>query len=146
MVGIQRGDGFEHFQFAGRGESIAGFDLDGGGTVGQHAIQARASLGHQLCEGCGAGGAHGGHDAAASGHNLHVGRAAHALLELGGPFAGPHNVGVGVHEAGADDFAGTVQFDGGLPGSAHLGCGTDGDDAPVNAGHRPILNESQASP
>jgi hypothetical protein len=54
-------------------------------------------------------------------------------------------VGVGVYEARADDLARGIKFDCGLPIGAHLGRWPNGDDAPTGAGHRPVLDESQAA-
>ena len=81
-------------------EPVAGFALDGGGTVGGERLQAAAPQGEQRLLGGGAGGAHGAEDAASLPRQLFVGDARVAQLELFGAVAREDEVGVRIDEAG----------------------------------------------
>ena len=77
------------------GQAVAALDLDGGGALAPHLGDEPGDVGRELLVGRGAGGGHGGADAAGG-----VALPRHPGSELVGTVAGEDEVGVGVDEAG----------------------------------------------
>ncbi|MCL4822728.1 MAG: hypothetical protein KJZ57_00800 [Anaerolineales bacterium] len=106
---VEREQGFEQAQFAGRGEAVTRFRLGGRRSVREHAEQARTRLGDQRFEAGCARRADGGDDPAARGEDVEIVGAGHFHLELVGAVARPDEMGVRVHEAGHQHAAAGVE-------------------------------------
>ncbi|KAG0771410.1 hypothetical protein G6F22_016498 [Rhizopus arrhizus] len=129
--------------FVGQGQAVAGFDLERGHAFGAHRQQAWAAFAGQLFRRRGAGGTHGGDDAAAGTGDLRIADALQALLELVGAVAGVDQMGVAVDQSRRDPAAFAVDAGGRLQVGIAAG-GADMDDAPVGAGQHAIADDAQA--
>ncbi len=82
-------------------------------------------------------------DPAAGRHDLHVGRAADAHLELGRAVPGPRQVRVRIDEAGDDRAAARVERVARLECRPQVAAAADGCNPPVRDGDRAILDDAE---
>lgn len=127
----------QHFQLIGQRQAVAGLDFYRGDTVGAQALQARCGEGNQLGLGGGAGGRHGGENAAAGLGGFRIADTAETRLELGAAVAGEDQVRVAVDQARGEPAAADIVVLGGRAGevSGQIGTPADPQDAAVGNGH-----------
>ena len=130
----------EHAELGVAVEAVAGLDLDGGHAFGDQGVDAGEGTGEERRLVGLAGGADGGHDAAAGAGQLLVGGAFEAHLELAGAVAAEDHVGVAVDERRGDEAAGEVAL--GQAAAAEVGGGADGGDAAVLDGNGGVGEEA----
>ena len=97
---IQRHQRLELRQFGSDIEPVAGLGFRGGGSMPEHGLRPLAGLVQQIAGCRPARGVHGGNNAAASRHDLHICPALEPHFELGSPVARPHQVGMRVDKSG----------------------------------------------
>ena len=129
------------------GEAVARLGLQGGGAVPERGVEPGGRRRLQLGVGGGPGLADGAVDAAPGGQRLLVADPAQAGGELVGPFAGEHQVGVGVHEPGEHRPPAGVEPDR-VPVHLQLGQGRLGPgehDQPPGGGDRAAARPARAA-
>ncbi len=127
----------QHFPFRRQVQAIAGLDFNGGHALGQKARDTGQALAQQFGVAGSAGGAHGGHDAAASAGNVFVGGAIEACFEFVAAVARVDNVGMAVDQAGREPAAAAVMH---LGCRRRLGTCTDPGNAPASDGDGRVMD------
>ena len=142
---VEGQQGFEQAQFGGSLQAIAGFGFGSGGTVDEHAQQARATLGDEGFHAGGAGLFNRGEDAATRRQNIEIGHAGHFLLEFVGTVTGPDEVRVRVDKAGHEHAA--ARIEGGFIGigGLELGGGAHGMDFFIADDDCAILDDAECA-
>jgi len=143
MTAIQRHNRFQLAQFGLRLQPVTGLDLDRRRAMRQHPIQTRARRRDQRLHRGRPRRSHRRHDPAAGGHDLHVRRAGNPALELRRAIPHPDQMGVRIHEAGAEHLAGDIHLAGGAEGRAQLSRLSHRQDAPVFDRQRAVLDQAQ---
>ena len=98
----------EHFQFGLDIEAIAGFDFDGGDAFSQYGVESLQCGFQKLGFRGFAGGAHGGHDAAACLGNIRISHAIETHFKFMGAIAAIDQMGVAIDEAGGEQLAAAI--------------------------------------
>jgi len=145
MLGVEQGDGAEHLDLIGGAEAVAGLDLDGGRAMLHGEIQPLQAARHQLIQAGLARGLHGAVDPAALSHDLLVGRALDAPLELLSAIAGPDEVRVRIDQAGCHQPAGSVNDSIGRVGGGDALGQAGGLHGAVEDGQSAIFDQAQVA-
>ena len=103
-------DSFEGFEFAVEAESIAGLGFDGGGPVGGHFMERFKDVVRRESRWTIRAHRKAGADTASGLGDLIVAGAGNSLFEIDETRRGENRMGMGIDEAGKDEFAGAVDF------------------------------------
>ena len=126
LLSVQPADDPQLTQLGLAVEAVAALGLRGGHAEAQHLIQRRAGLVAELVLGGGAGGAHGGEDAAAAREDFEIAHAVELQAQLVLPPAAENQVRVRVDQPGRDEFSLRVED------AVGFGRGTDSDGGDVS--------------
>jgi len=101
-------DGLEHFEFASSIETIAGFDLGGGGAMAKHGLKAREGLLHKIRDRSGADLTSSADNSTAGGEDIEIGCSLETHFEVSQTVARIDDMSVRVDKTGKEGFAGGV--------------------------------------
>ena len=131
----------EHLGFVGQVEAVARLDLHRGNALGDQGVEAGQGGADQIDLAGGAGGAHGGEDAAALAGDLLITRPGQAPLELTGAIAGEDQMSVAIDQTRRDPAALAIDRRDGVE-AGRLSRRTGEDDLAVGRRHQAIGSTS----
>ncbi len=97
--------GAQRFHLIRHSEAVARLDLDGRHALAQQRVETRQGGSNEIILARGAGGAHGGENAAARASDVLVARAIEPHFEFAGAISAEHEMGVAIDETGRDNAA-----------------------------------------